>query len=92
MTMTRRLSFAFAILAGAGILTAIVFLTLSGIDYRIKEDKGLDPGHSPPWIVAGIELGLWASFLSVLALIAIGSTTLLRRRQLNRPRKDHTNE
>ena len=86
--MLKRLAAAFTILAGSGALAVVVFTIISGVQYRIREDQGLQPQYAPPWIVFGTNAGLWLCALGVAALTATGAVALLRRRRRSAP--DHT--
>lgn len=82
--MMKRVSLGLVILTGVGALTAIVFQIISGVQYRIEEDHGLEPGYAPTWIVVGTEVGLWIFAVGVLTLGVAGVVALVQRRQMNR--------
>lgn len=57
--------------AAAGFATAVVFTVISGFQYKMEEDRGLEPSYAPAWIVVGTETGLLLIVLG--AAIAWGS-------------------
>ncbi|PZE87057.1 hypothetical protein [Curtobacterium sp. MCBD17_032] len=69
------------IAAGVGALITIGFLIASGVDYRIQEDSGVEPGYTPEVIVGGIEAGLWLFGIGVVALIVSLIVAGVHRRQ-----------
>jgi hypothetical protein len=87
-TVVKRLTTAFTITAGIGALGAVVFTFISGVQYRIREDQGLQPQYTAAWIVTGTSWGLWLCALGLAALTVSGAVALLRRRRRSAP--DHT--
>lgn len=79
--VVKRLVTAFTIVAGSGALAAVVFTVISGVQYRIREDQGLQPQYAPAWIVVGTNSGLWLCVLGVAGLALTGVTALLPRRR-----------
>ena len=45
-------------LTAGGLLVACVLTVVSGVQYRIQESRGEDPGWAPLWIVVGSYGGL----------------------------------
>ncbi|WP_171906520.1 hypothetical protein [Arthrobacter sp. SW1] len=76
--MTKRFLVVGSIIAGAGVLVVIGFAIASGIDYRMAEDAGLEPGYTPQWIVYGMSAGCFLFGLGVLAAITAAVLTLRR--------------
>lgn len=64
---------------GIGLLMAIAFQVVAGVQYRIAEDAGREPGYSPDWIVAGTDVGLWLLLGGVLLLLASGVLAAVSR-------------
>lgn len=81
--MMKLLWVGFTILAATGALTTVVFTIISGVEYRMAEDQGLQPGFTPAWIVLGTEVGLWTFALALVALAAAGVVALVLRRRRN---------
>jgi len=79
--VVKRLVGAFTITTGSGALAAVVFTIISGVQYRIREDQGLQPEYAPAWIVFGTYSGLWLCALGVAGLALTGVAALLRRRR-----------
>lgn len=77
--MARKLCLGAAIAAGTGLIVVIVFTVISGVQYRMAEDKGLEPGHAPAWIVVPTYVGLLMVALGLVAMTAVGLNALLRR-------------
>lgn len=65
-------------MAGVGLLVAVGFLVASGIDYRITEDTGVQPGYTPEWIMNGMTAGFLFAGLGVLVAVAGGAIALRR--------------
>lgn len=63
-------------MAGVGLLVAVGFLVASGIDYRITEDTGVQPGYTPEWIMNGMTAGFVLAGLGALVMIAGGALAL----------------
>ncbi|MEP6481081.1 MAG: hypothetical protein ABJA94_03640 [Rhodoglobus sp.] len=80
--MTNRVALGFTILASLGALTAIVFQVIAGVQYRIDEERGVQPGYSPAWLVAGTEVGMWVFAFALVALAATAVLSLVRRQRL----------
>lgn len=66
------------VLAGLGVIAAVVFQVFSGLDYRDQEMQGLEPGYAPEWTVIGTTIGFWVFVVAALALAAIGVARLVR--------------
>jgi len=81
--MMKLLWVGFTILAATGALTTVVFTIISGVEYRMAEDQGLQPGSTPAWIALGTEVGLWIFALALVALAATGVVALILRRRRN---------
>jgi hypothetical protein len=79
----KRIRVGFTILAVIGALTAIVFTVISGADYRVQEDQGLQPGYTPIWIWVGARVGMSIFALGVVALAVSGVVALVQRRSRN---------
>ena len=79
--MLRRTVWVAMIASGVGLCVAAVLTIISGVQYRLAEDRGLDPGYAPGWIVAGTNGGLLVFALGALVMVAAGVATLLRRRR-----------
>ncbi|WP_157962561.1 hypothetical protein [Homoserinimonas sp. OAct 916] len=86
--LVKRVLLGAAIAAGVGLCTVVVLTVISGVQYRLAEDQGLDPGYAPTWIVAGTNLGLLIFALGALGALVVGIIALLQRRRLSRPRAD----
>lgn len=69
-----------AIAAGLGALTTIGFLIAIGVDYRVQEDSGIEPGYTPDVMVGGFEAGLWLLGIGIAALIVSSIVAILQRR------------
>lgn len=69
-----------AIAAGLGALITIGFLIAIGVDYRVQEDSGIEPGYTPDVIVGGFEAGLWLLGIGLAALIVSSIVVILQRR------------
>ncbi|WP_120521578.1 hypothetical protein [Arthrobacter celericrescens] len=78
MKLTKQFLITGSIMAGAGLLVAAGFLVASGIDYRIAEDTGVQPGYTPEWIMNGMTAGFLLAGLGALVAIA-GGVLALRR-------------
>jgi hypothetical protein len=70
-----------AIGAGVGALLTIAFLVASGVDYRMQEDAGIEPGPTPDVLLGGLQAGLWVSAISVAALVVGVLVAVVRRRR-----------
>lgn len=68
-----------SLMAGFGIAICIAFTIMSGIDYRIAESRGLDPGYAPAWIVFGTYLGVAVCCLGLFILLIAGVIALRKR-------------
>lgn len=77
----RRLAIAFTTLASIGAATVVILTVISGFDYRMQEQQGLQPGYAPAWIVTGTTAGLAVFAGAMLALAAIGVAALVRQRR-----------
>jgi hypothetical protein len=70
-----------AIGAGVGALMMIAFLVASGVDYRMQEDAGVEPGATPDVMLGGLQAGLWVSAISLAALVVGVLVAVVRRRR-----------
>lgn len=68
------------IVAGLGALITIEFLIAIGVDYRLQEDSGIEPGYTPNVVIGGFEAGLWLLGIGGAALIVGSVVTILQRR------------
>ncbi len=64
------------VLGSAGLLTTIVLTVIEGVNYRVREEQGLDPIYAPTWVAvtsyAGLTVfALAGATLGVTALVAI---------------------
>lgn len=57
----------------------IGFLIAAGVDYRLTEEPGFEPGPTPAGIAFGITAGFWGLILGLIILGAVGIRTMLRR-------------
>lgn len=80
--MLKRSFIAASITAGVGFCIAVAFQVVAGVQYRIAEDQGLDPGYSPTWIVVGTNVGLLLFALAVLTAMVVGIAALIRHQRL----------
>ena len=71
-------SVAFVVL---GFILSVVFVVLSGLQYRRQEDLGLEPGPTPPHLALGIEAGFWVFGAGVVLLLSSAVLALVRRRR-----------
>lgn len=69
-----------AIAAGLGVLITIGFLIAMGVDYRMQEDSGIEPGYTPDVIVGGFEAGLWLFGIGLTAFIVSSIVAIVQRR------------
>lgn len=86
--MVKHILLAAAIAAGVGLCTVVVLTVISGVQYRLAEDQGLDPGYAATWIVVGTNVGLLIFALGALVALVVGILALLRGRRLSRRRAD----
>ncbi|PYY39155.1 MULTISPECIES: hypothetical protein [unclassified Curtobacterium] len=77
----KRVVVAATIGAGVGALITIAFLVASGVDYRMQEDAGVEPGATPDLVLGGLQAGLWLSVVSVAVLVVCVLVTVVRRRR-----------
>ncbi|POH58835.1 hypothetical protein [Arthrobacter glacialis] len=77
--MIKYMTLGSGITAAVGFFTALAFQVISGVQYRIAEDQGLQPGYAPTWIVAGTNVGLLIFALGALAMLGVGITALFQR-------------
>lgn len=66
------------ILASVGALIAVVFTTISGIEYRNRELAGLAPEYTASWILVGTYTGLVILGLGILCMAVIGAIHLVK--------------
>jgi hypothetical protein len=78
--VTKRVWLTFTVLAGIGLLTTVVVTIISGLQYRAREDQGLQPVYAPTWIVMGTYGGLVIFVLSLIGL-GIASVLVLQKRR-----------
>lgn len=79
--MVKRVSFGFWIAAGIGLCIAVGFMIASGIQYRLVEDAGLEPGYTPGPILAGIYAGLILLALGLTGALVTGVSAWIARRR-----------
>jgi hypothetical protein len=79
--VVKRLVTAFTIVAGSGALAAVIFTIISGVQYRLREDQGLQPEYAAAWIVFGTYCGLWLFALGFVALTATGVVAIAARKR-----------
>ncbi|MEO7587906.1 MAG: hypothetical protein ABIS84_07740 [Arachnia sp.] len=82
--MPKRTVWVAMIASGVGLCSAVVLTIISGVQYRLAEDRGLDPGIAPAWIVAGTNGGLLVFLLGALVTVVAGVATLRQRRRATR--------
>ncbi|MFS0731696.1 hypothetical protein ABC270_16675 [Curtobacterium sp. 1P10AnD] len=68
------------IVAGLGALITIEFLIAIGVDYRLQEDSGIEPGYTPNVVIGGFEAGLWLLGIGGAALFVSSIVAILQRR------------
>lgn len=68
-----------AIAMGIGALIAVGFLVAIGVEYRQKEDSGIEPGYTPDFIVGGFEAALWLCGIGLVALVISSVVAFARR-------------
>jgi hypothetical protein len=78
--MARRPWIALTILATTGLLITAVLTVVSGVQYRIRQDQGLDPVYAADWIVVGTYGGLGMFAVATVALAATEAVAFVRRR------------
>lgn len=72
--MARRKIAALYVIASVGIagLTLAIVLTLvEGVQYRMREDQGLDPVPAPDWVAASTLGGLGVFAVALLGLVVL---------------------
>lgn len=79
-----------AIVAGAGVLTVVIAQLISGIDYRIAEDRGIEPGYAPAGTVVATEIGLLLLAVGVVTLVVLAATALTRQARIRQAQVRHT--
>lgn len=82
--MRRKLFLGAAFTAGVGFVIAAAFTVISGVQYRMAENQGLEPGYAPAWLVVGTNVGLLLMIFGLLTMAGIGVSALLRRMVENR--------
>ncbi|RLP84753.1 hypothetical protein D9V34_01800 [Mycetocola lacteus] len=80
--MLRRLTVIAAVVAGAGLLAVMVAQLISGIDYRIAEDRGIEPGLAPAGTVVATEIGLLLLAVGTVTLVVLAATALIRQARI----------
>ncbi len=75
--MTRKFFLGGAIAAGVGLIVAIVLTVISGVQYRLAEDKGLEPGFAPVWMIVATNVGLLMFALGLVAMAALHGDRLV---------------
>ena len=78
----KRAWIATAVVGAAALLVAVALTVIEGLEYRDREERGLDPVYAPDWVAASthVGLGVFASAAAVLAIAAV--VAALRRRRL----------
>lgn len=79
----RRLWIALTVVGSVGLLTTIVLTAIEGVDYRLREEQGLDPVPASELVAAASYAGLVLFALAAVALGIIGVVTLRRRKLHN---------
>jgi len=78
----KRVWIATAVVGAAALLVAVALTVIEGLEYRDREERGLDPVYAPDWVVASTHVGL-AVFACAAAVLAIAAVVAaLRRRRL----------
>jgi len=67
------------VVSSIGALVGIGFFIAAGVQYRMAEDAGLDPGYTAPWAITGLQIGAGICILGVLGLLAVAFETGRRR-------------
>lgn len=70
-----------AIVCGFGLILAIGFQSVAGVQYRIAEDQGIDPGYSPGWVVVGTDTGLVLILVGLVLLFVAGVLGIFAHRR-----------
>lgn len=65
----------FSVVGGLGLLTAVVLTVIEGVNYRLREEQGLDPIWAADWVVAATIAGCALFAISAVALIALASSS-----------------
>ena len=61
----------FSIVGSLGLITAVVLTVIEGVNYRLREEQGLDPIGAADWVAAATVAGFALFAISVVALIAL---------------------
>lgn len=70
-----------AIAAGVGFGIAVILTIISGVQYRLVEDQGREPGLTPTWMAVGTYAALLVFAASVLIMLVTGVVAMLQRRR-----------
>lgn len=71
--MTKRLLVISAIVGGISLIVVIVLTVMEGVQYRIREEQGLDPIWAPDWVANLTYAGL---VVFGLAFVFLMTTTI----------------
>ncbi|MBH0022928.1 hypothetical protein [Salinibacterium sp. SWN248] len=61
----------FAVVGGLGLITAVVLTVIEGVNYRLREEQGLDPIRAADWVAGATVAGFALFVISAVALIAL---------------------
>jgi len=76
----KRVWSATAVVGAAGLLVAVSLTVTEGLEYRGREEHGLEPVYAPDWVVVSTHLGL-ALFAVAAAVLAIAAIVAALRRR-----------
>ena len=85
--VTKRLLIGLTIVASVGALVVIMLTVIAGVQYRIREEQGLEPIYAADWIVAGTNAALWLFAFAIVSLAVTGTVALLQRRRRRNVRR-----
>jgi hypothetical protein len=66
------------VVACVGAIIVIVFTIFNGLEYKGREDAGLQPAYASDWIVLGTNVGLWNFALAATVVFLTGVVALVR--------------
>ncbi|CAO1654120.1 hypothetical protein NYA9BBAC_02734 [Salinibacterium sp. NYA9b] len=61
----------FSVVGGLGLITAITLTVIEGMNYRLREQQGLDPVWASPWVSTTTIFGIGLFAISAIVLLAI---------------------
>lgn len=67
----KRIVLWFSVVGGLGLITAITLTVIEGMNYRLREEQGLDPVWASPWVSATTIIGIGLFAVSAIVLLAI---------------------